>query len=103
MKTFKELVQQDIHNVFVNQNEFSEKVMINGEEMNVVFDDDEINPADMNKKVAIYDVLFHVASVDFKYIPLPGKMMDFNGEEYFIKRVSDNMGILTIGLSRNES
>lgn len=103
MKTFKELVQQDIKNVFVNQNEFSEKAIINFEEMEIVFDDDEVNPADMSKKVATYDVLFHVASSYFEYIPLPGKMMDFNGEEYFIKRVSENLGMLTIGLSRNES
>lgn len=102
-KTFKDFVQSDITAAFMKQDEFAETAIINDEEMIIVFDDDEVNPADKSKKVVSYDVLFHVASSYFEHIPMSGKMMDFNGEEYFIKRASENMGMLTIGLSRHES
>ena len=102
-KTFKDFLQQDVSNVFVNQEEFAETVIINSEEMAIVRDTDSVNPNDTSKQLATYDVLFHVASSYFEYIPQSEMLMEFDGEEYRIKSVSDNMGMLTIGLSRKDS
>lgn len=102
-KTFKDFLQQDVSNVFVNQNEFAETVIINGESMEIVRDNDAVNPSDTSKQLATYDVLFHVASSYFEYIPQSEMLMEFEREEYRIKSVSDNLGMLTIGLSRNDA
>lgn len=109
MVTFKNQIQDDF-SVFVNQNEFAEPVIINGVEMVIVRDDDIINPPDtkmrlgnVEKKLAIYDVAFHVAASYFEHIPQSDKLMEFEGEEYRIKKVSDDLGMLTIGLSRVDS
>lgn len=102
-KTFKDFLRQDINNVFSNQDEFAETVIINGEEMVIVRDNDAVNPSDTSKQIATYDVLFHVASSYFEHIPQSEMLMEFDGEEYRIKSVNDNLGMLTIGLSRNDS
>lgn len=103
MKTFKDFLQQDITAVFANEDEFAETVIVNGEEMVIVRDNDAVNPSDTSKQLATYDVLFHVASSYFEYIPQSEMLMEFEGEEYRIKSVNDNMGMLTIGLSRNDA
>lgn len=102
MRTFKDFLQQDIHSVFVNQNEFAEKVIINGMPMEIIRDNDAVNPSDTSKQLATYDVLFHVATAYFEYIPQSELLMNFEGQDYRIKSVNDNLGMLTIGLSRND-
>lgn len=109
-RTFKDFAAQDIQNVFVNQGEFAEPVTINHMEMMIVRDDEVVNPTDtkmrmgdVSKQLAVYDVSFHVAASYFEHIPPVDELMDFEGEEYRIKSVSDNLGMLTIGLSRVDS
>lgn len=102
-KVFKDFVESDITNVFVELTEFAEKAMIEGVEMDIVRDTDAILQSDKKNQVAAYDHIFHVASSYFTKAPQAGKQMDFNGEVYFIITVHENMGMLTIGLSRNKS
>lgn len=87
----------------MNEDEFAETVIINEQEMVIIRDNDAVNPSDTSKQLATYDVLFHVASSYFEYIPQSEMMMEFEGVEYRIKSVSDNLGMLTIGLSRVDS
>lgn len=101
-KIFKDFLQQDISNVFVNQGEFAEKAMIEGVEMEIVLDSDMIVAGDKKHQVATYDVVFHVATSYFTEIPRAEKIMDFNGKEYIIASVSDDMGMLKIALLRND-
>lgn len=102
-RTFKDFVQQDITNVFVNDSEFAEKAMIEGIEMDIVMDTDVNLPADKKNQVTAYDVVFHVASSYFEEIPQADKLMLFNAKEYLIVNVDDDMGMLKITLSRNDS
>jgi len=102
-KTFKDFLMQDINNVFVNQDEFAEKAIVEGIEMDIVLDTDMISPSDKKYQVASYDVVFHVASSYFDEIPQAEKIMNFNGRDYMIESVSDDMGMLKIALSRNHS
>lgn len=101
-KSFKDFLQQDITNVFVNQNEFAEKAIIEGVEMDIVPDTTAILQGDKKNQVTACDVVFHVASSYFTEAPQAEKMMNFNGKDYFIETVHENMGMLTIGLSRNK-
>lgn len=99
----KEILQADIDNVFMNTNEFSEVAIINGEEMEIILDNDMRNQSDTSKQLAMFDVLFHTKTINFEHIPQPEMLMKFNGEHYRIKNVSDNMGMITVGLLRVDS
>lgn len=102
-KSFKDFLEQDITNVFVNANEFAEKAIIEGIEMDIVLDTVAVLQGDKKNQVAACDVVFHVSSSYFEEIPQAEKMMSFNDKDYFIETVHENMGMLTIGLSRNQS
>lgn len=102
-RTFKDFFKQDIERVFFNKDEFAELVIIEGTEMQIVRNSDGIYPGDIKYQVATFDIVFHVASTYFEYIPQTEKLMNFDGEDYLIKSVQNNLGILTIGLSRNDS
>ncbi len=102
-RTFKDFVQQDIDRVFFNEDEFAEKAIIEGTEMLIVNDNVAITQGDKKYQVATCDIVFHVASSYFEEIPQAEKIMNFNGKDYFIETVNKHKGILTIGLSRNNS
>lgn len=102
-RTFKDFVQSDINNVFVNSDEFAETAIIEGVEMDIVPDTVAVLQSDKKNQVAAFDVVFHVSASYFDEIPQAEKMMNFNGKDYFIETVHEHMGMLTIGLSRNKS
>ncbi|OCX63596.1 hypothetical protein BFM98_12790 [Lysinibacillus sp. AR18-8] len=99
-KTFKDFLLQDVNNVFLNENEFAETVIINKNAMKIVRDSDEMVQFNTDKKLASCDVVFHVESSYFRGIPQPERIMEFEGKEYRIKVVRNNLGMLTIGLMR---
>lgn len=99
-RTFKDFLQQDNRNVFVNEAEFAETVMINEMPMKIVRDSDMITQFSTDQKLASCEIIFHVESFYFEHIPQPEKLMLFEDEEYRIEKVMDNLGMLTIGLGR---
>lgn len=98
---FKDALENDLTNVFFK--EFAEKVCINGQMMEIVPDNYAVNKSNPDKKLSLCDVVFHVNSSNFEHLPKPELYMEFEGEEYKIKSVIESIGMLTIGLSRNES
>lgn len=100
---FQEILQVDINNVFFNVEEFAEVVLVNGQEMEVVFDTDVINQSDTSKQLAAFDVAFHTKTDNFEHIPQSEMLMKLNDETFRIKSVNENMGMVTIGLSRLDS
>lgn len=102
-KTFKDFVQQDVTNVFVNTDEMAEEAIIQGVKMDIIPDTFAILQGDKENQIASYDIVFHVASSYFAEVPQAEQIMDFNGKDYFIETVHDHMGMLTIGLTRNKS
>lgn len=100
---FKDTLANDLVNVFFNANEFAEKVVIEGIEMDIVPDTVAVLQGDKKNQVVACDLVFHVATSYFEEIPQAEKIMDYNGKDHFIESVHENMGMLTIGLSRNQS
>ena len=102
-RTFKDFAQQDVRNVFINSSEFAESANINGIDMEVVPFEQSLKEKNTDKKLAECVLVFNVAAENFEYIPIPEKYMLYNDNEYKIEVVNNNMGMLTIGLSRNDS
>lgn len=101
---FKELIQQDINTTFLNPNEFGEEVTINNSKMVVVIDEKELEKQNIanDGKLAKGELLFHVNKSNFKGIPTADRLMEFEGKKYRIIKSTDNLGMLTIMLARND-
>ena len=108
MKTFKEILQQDIKRTFLNVDEFGEMHDINGQEVMIVIDENELterekrlrrNEGELHKK----QLLFYIAAEDFGNLPAPGKVLKLDQKSYIITDAEDEGGIYSISLEAVKS
>lgn len=106
--SFKEILAQDVNNVFLNPSEFGETHTVNGEPMTIVLDD--IENIEREKKMKSHmdgiftrQVLFYVASLDFGPLPNQGGLIDLDGEKYTVTDATDESGIYAITMEANQS
>lgn len=89
MLTFKDIIKQDTKAVFVNESEFAELHTIDGREMPVIIDGNELIEREKRYKALeqgtyAKQVLFYVAASDFGKLPAIGRQMNFDGRSYFV-------------------
>lgn len=101
--TFKETIQSDIKETFLDFKEFGEYHDLNGHAVLVIVDENELN--DREKKMKGVDgelhskqLLFYVAAADFGGLPSPGRILDFDGKQYIITDAVNEDGIYSINL-----
>ncbi|MEK4713469.1 hypothetical protein [Sporosarcina sp. FSL K6-5500] len=106
MKTFKDFIKSDTR-TFINPSEFGEPALINGVLAVVVLDDEELERRNLSKqsntdtdRLSKSEVLFYIERTFFGHIPQANKIMNFNEKKYRIDTVAEQLGILTIELSR---
>lgn len=104
--TFKELIQKDVKNTFLNPKEFGEEHTINGKKMVVVIDDNELT--ERKKRVSqhmdgVYtnQKLLYVAASDFKTRPTRDSILWLDGESYRVINVISEGGIHSITIEVN--
>ena len=103
MDTFKDMVREDIKNIFLDFDLFGEIHRINGNEMLIIVDENELTERekrirDMEMGLHNRQLLFYVAAEDFGRLPSPGKLLDFDGKQYIITDAVDEQGIYSISM-----
>lgn len=108
MSTFKELIRQDVHTVFLNMDEYSDLHNVNGKEIAVQIDSNEM--IEREKRVnqnrdGIYknQKLIYVAADDFGPLPKQGSVLNLDGRIYKIEDAIHEDGIYSITLEANRS
>lgn len=102
---FKDRVASDIDKVFLNANHFGSVIDVNGKVMSVTIDEDALRERNLavikSGKLSVDDVLFYCNKTEFNSgIPRAEDRMLFNGIDYMISSVKDDMGMITITLKR---
>ena len=103
MSTFKDLIAADVHDVFLNTEEFSDMHNLNGVDMPVQEDSNEqierekrmnqhMDGAFLNQK------LFYVAASDYGPLPKQGSMVVYDGKRYKVADAIEEDGIYSITL-----
>lgn len=107
--TFKQLLMRDVHQVFLNPEEFGEPHRVNGKVMTIVLDDMENIEREKKMKShmdGIYarQVFFYVGADEFGG-PLPGQdtYLNLDGGTYRVVDATDECGIYAITLEANRS
>lgn len=106
--SFKEILQQDVKQVFLNPEEFGETHLVNGEPMTISLDDIENIEREKRMKshmdgIFTRQVLFYVASEDFGPLPNQGGIIDLDGQKYTVVDATDECGIYAITMEANRS
>ncbi len=107
---FKEAIEKDLSSVFFNANEFAEEHELEGETLGLVVEDtslEELKGYGKDQLSASQEVFSHfktifVRSSDF-YVPKVGSFLNLDGNEYYVEESAEDMGIIRIVISANES
>lgn len=102
----KEMVQRDIKEIFLNPREFGEKHIVDGEEMDILIDENELVQRERKYKTMAEglharQLLFFVAAEDYGALPLVDRQMELDGEYYKVVDAVDEGGIYSISLEGN--
>ena len=105
---FKDVLRQDIRQVFLNFKEFGEMHRIYGQDVLIIIDENELterekrirrDEGELHKK----QLLFYIAAEDFGSLPAPGKVLNLDGKQYKITEAENEDGIYSISLEAVKS
>ena len=107
-KSFKEIIKQDIANTFLNILEFSDMHNIDGRDMPVQVDDNEIIEREKKSssnmdEVYVKQKLIYVKADDFGALPAIGRLIMLDGKRYMVVDSTDEYGVYTITLEGNRT
>ncbi|MBG6243287.1 MAG: sugar transporter [Candidatus Symbiopectobacterium sp. Dall1.0] len=107
MRSFKEVMGQDISATFFNENEFADIYNIDGKDILAVLDTDLIHErnkrsyAEFAEGINQGQITLFVSRDNFTHIPVKDQSMNINGRNYFVDEATDNAGVLEITLTIN--
>lgn len=108
MMTFKDIVKQDVHETFLNIDEFSDIHTVNGKEMPVQIDSNEQIEREkrINQNVdGIYknQKLIYVSAADFGPMPKQGSLLKLDNRTYRVADAIHEDGVYSITLEANKA
>lgn len=107
-KSFKEIINQDIDNIFINTAEFSDIHNVDGKDMPIQIDDNEVIEREKKAKsnmdgVYVKQKLIYMKAKDFGPLPAIGRQIMLDGKRYLVVDSADEYGLYTITLEGNRS
>ena len=108
MSTFKSIIANDIHNTFLNTEEFSDLHVVNGVEMPLQMDDiEQINREKRYKDnmdgIFVQQRLIYVAASDYGPLPKKDSLITLDGRKYRVADAIDEYGVYSITLEANRA
>lgn len=108
MMSFKDIIEQDVHQTFLNTAEFSDIHTVNGKEMPVQIDSNE--QIEREKRInqhmdGIYknQKLIYVSATDYGSLPKQGSLLNLDGRTYRVADAIHEDGVYSITLEANRA
>ena len=103
--SFKEQIQQDLDAVFFNLDEFAELHRVEGAEIAVVVDSDQLNKLKKGQILGLIeaDMLLMGRASDFPEDLEPGRLLNVDGRELIVVNSGKDMGLVEVALSQNRN
>lgn len=105
MKSFKEMLADDVKAVFLNANEFSDYHDLNGERVLCQIDKNIVEDSGAGahplEAVFVNTLTIYVAAGDIDK-PVEGQILSVDDSMHIVRSVSDEMGVLVIVAEANE-
>ena len=103
MSGFKAMVDEDRLSVFLDTDFFGELYRIEGKEVPIVLDNDELKERQAGQDLAIAEsaTLFYARVEDLPTRRAPGENLNVNGRECLVDDWQQDMGIATVTLREN--
>ncbi len=108
MMSFKDMIADDVHGVFMNPEEFSEMHTVNGVEMAVQIDANE--QIEREKRfnqhmdgIYLNQKLIYVAASDFGQLPKQGSVLTLDKRTYRVADAISEDGVYSITIEANRA
>lgn len=103
MSGFKARVEKDIKRTFLNLKHFAEIYRIEGREIPIVVDNDELKERQNGQDLAVAEsaTLFYAKTSDLPPRRPAGENLNVNGRECLIDSWAEDMGVSTVVLREN--
>lgn len=106
--TFKEILRQDAKRVFLNPAEFGERHTVNGKQMAIIIDDNELTEREKRMQshmdgMYTKQTLVYVSALEFGPLPRPGQPLKIDGTTFIITDSINEGGVYSIHLEANKS
>lgn len=100
---FKDMVERDRSTVFLDVDFFGETCRIEGKDIPIVMDNDELKARQGGQDLAVAEsaTLFYARVEDLPPRRAPGQSLNVNGRECIVDDWSVDMGMATIALREN--
>jgi hypothetical protein len=104
---FKDIIQNDTK-TFLNPKEFGDKHIVEGKEMTIIIDENELTEREKHYKMQDEglmkrQILFYVSKVEFGELPKQGTILSLDREVYTVSNAICEGGIYSIELEANIS
>lgn len=99
---FKEMIDQDNRNLFLNLDEFGEKHRVEGKMITVIFDDDALRERQGGQELGVSEssLMLYANVGDLPPRRPAGVGLNIDGREYTVNDWREDMGIATIALGQ---
>ncbi|MDO4285178.1 MAG: hypothetical protein Q4C60_07550 [Eubacteriales bacterium] len=104
MSAFKDMIEQDNRQVFMNFEEFGEVHNVGGKDLVVIIDNNEQIEREKRYQNVTQEglyrkqLLFYALRCEIGFLPAPGRSLTFDGKPYIVTDALDEDGILSISL-----
>lgn len=107
MLTFKDIVREDIQNMFLNLEEFAEEHMVNNKKIKIIIDNNEMIEREKRDKSYVRGIykrqfLIYVAAKDYGPLPGLGTTIILDGNVFLVADAINEMGVYSIILEANK-
>ena len=99
---FKDAVAADIDNVFFETKEFAENVIIDGNSVPVILDNDALQGmSDLYAQgLAEGELFIFIKEKDMHRLPQPGDQLTKDGREWYVRHAVSDMGVYGLRIGR---
>ena len=103
--SFKEQIRKDLNTVFLNLNEFAELHRVEGAEIAIVVDNDQLNKLKQGQILGLIeaDMLLMGQASDFPADLEPGRLLNVDGRELIVANSGKDMGLVEVALRQNRT
>lgn len=103
--TFKEQIRQDLDTVFLNLDEFAELRRVEGKQIPVVVDNDQLVKLKQGQILGLVkaDMLLMGKQADFPADMEPGRLLNVDGREMIVTNSGTDMGLIEVALRQNRT
>lgn len=103
--SFKEQILKDLDAVFFNIDEFAELHRVEGKQIAVVVDNDQLNKLKKGQILGLVeaDMLLMGRESDFPRDLDPGRLLNVDGREMLVANSGKDMGLVEVALRQNRT